>query len=80
VIKLAKDATYTFGIARSGMDTAATGDLDVTAPLTIKGAGATIDANHIDGLLHVQGGSLKLSDATLTGGVGLPLRVVAPVP
>jgi CSLREA domain-containing protein len=71
VIKLAKGATYALSIAAAPRDTPETGDLDVTAPVTIKGHGSTIDARRLYSVIQVsEGTSLKLSDATLTGGVG----------
>ncbi|MXM66205.1 CSLREA domain-containing protein [Streptomyces sp. HUCO-GS316] len=48
-----------------------TGDLNVAAPVTIKGAGArttVIDANHVDRAFRMQADS-QLSDLTITGGV-----------
>jgi CSLREA domain-containing protein len=69
VIKLAKDATYAFAIGGPFEEGSAAGDLNVVGPLTIKGNGATIDADGLGRVLEVRsGGSLKLSDATLTGG------------
>ncbi|MGX1566248.1 choice-of-anchor Q domain-containing protein [Streptomyces sp. NPDC055506] len=48
-----------------------TGDLNVAAPITIKGAGArttVIDANRLDRAFRMQADS-RLSDLTITGGV-----------
>ncbi|MET9764887.1 choice-of-anchor Q domain-containing protein [Streptomyces sp. NPDC006372] len=48
-----------------------TGDLNVAAPITIKGTGArttVIDANHLDRAFRMQADS-RLSDLTITGGV-----------
>ncbi|GAA2614263.1 MULTISPECIES: right-handed parallel beta-helix repeat-containing protein [Streptomyces] len=48
-----------------------TGDLNVAAPTTIKGAGArttVIDANRLDRAFRMQGDT-RLSDLTITGGV-----------
>ncbi len=64
--------TYTLTILGVGEDLAATGDLDVTAEITIVGNGAdqtTIDAAQIDRVFDVRsGGSLTLSSVTVTGG------------
>jgi hypothetical protein len=69
VIRLAKNATYTLALAGRDEDASATGDLDVTGPLTVKGNGSTIDANRLDGVLKVHAGAgLKLANVTLTGG------------
>ncbi len=55
-----------------GEDANATGDLDVTGPLEILGAGAAvtiIDAGGIDRVLDVRpGGALRLADVAITGG------------
>src|SRR3954454_19762520 len=64
VIRLAKDATYTFAIDGASEDAGASGDLDVTGALTIKGNGATIDAAGLDRVISVlDGGTLKLANA-----------------
>jgi CSLREA domain-containing protein len=60
-----------------GEDAAVTGDLDVTAGITVEGNGAVIDAQGIDRVFDVRpGGSLTLRHVTITGGVaagsGLP--------
>jgi len=62
--------TFVLTIAGQDEDAAATGDLDVTAPLTIEGAGpgATIvDANGIDRVFDV-GVTTTLRGLTVTGG------------
>ncbi len=67
--------TYTLTIDGSGENQATTGDLDITSSLTIVGAGrdrTTIDGNKgvvNDYVFHVHtGGSLTLTDATITNG------------
>lgn len=64
--------SFEFTRAGAGEDLAATGDLDITGPTTITGAGAlltTIDAKQLDRVIDVlNGGSLTLSGVTVTGG------------
>ena len=70
--------TYTLDIVGPGEDAAATGDLDVTADITIEGAGAvsTIveagfgsDAGEVDRVFDVQaGGSLTIEGVTVRNG------------
>ncbi|WCB93609.1 hypothetical protein DSM104299_02325 [Baekduia alba] len=51
-------------------DGGATGDLDLTGTLTIRGAGATVDANHLDRAFDVQAGArATLEDITVTDGL-----------
>jgi len=63
---------YVLGIGGRGEDAAATGDLDVTRPLTIAGAGAgstIIDGNAADRILHVIGPiAVQLNGLTLRNG------------
>ena len=63
---------YRRSVAGVGEDANASGDLDVTGPLEILGAGSAvtiIDAAGIDRVLDVRpGGSLRLADVSLTGG------------
>ena len=63
---------YTLSISGREEDAAATGDLDVTYNVTIRGAGAdvtTIDAAALDRVFHVLSGvTVELQDVTLTGG------------
>jgi hypothetical protein len=61
--------TYTLSIAGTGEDAAATGDLDITDDLTISGAGAAttiIDADGLDNVLQVIGGSTTVTIGGLT--------------
>ena len=71
VIRLAA-GTYTLSIAGRGEDLAATGDLDITHDLTVRGAGAdvtTIDAASLDRVFHVPAGvTVELIDLTMAGG------------
>jgi hypothetical protein len=64
--------TYTFSIAGRGEDKAATGDLDVTRNLTIRGASSAttiIDAAGLDRVFQVlRGVTLTLQDLTVRGG------------
>src|SRR3954452_23920216 len=59
-------------IAGAGEDANATGDLDITGGLTLKGAGAsstTVDGNHLDRVFDVAAGkNVSLSGLTITGG------------
>ncbi|MDZ7733375.1 MAG: S-layer homology domain-containing protein [Acidimicrobiia bacterium] len=57
----------TLAIAGPGEDANATGDLDVTDDLTIRGRGATIDADRLDRLLDTTA-PLTVTDTTLTRG------------
>ena len=64
--------TYLLSIPGQGEDGAATGDLDITDNLTIRGAGADktiIDAAGLDRVLHVfPGVAVSLTGLTITGG------------
>ncbi len=64
--------TYTLAIGGKGDTFAATGDLDITADITLTGAGVdqtTINAAGVDRIFDVQiGGSLTVSDLKLQGG------------
>jgi len=64
--------TYTLALGGRDENAAATGDLDVTSPITIVGAGATatvVDGGGIDRVFHVSAaGSLTASDLTVLGG------------
>jgi CSLREA domain-containing protein len=62
---------YTLTIPGRAEDAAATGDLDITASLTIKGSGAAtaiIDGGRLDRVFHVVAGSVTLSGVTIRGG------------
>ncbi len=64
--------TYILSIAPTGPDDAASGDLNITADLTLNGSGpniTTIEANGIDRVLDVANGStVSISRLTLQGG------------
>lgn len=64
--------TYTLTRSGQGEDSAASGDLDIRDNLTIVGVGSdrtVIDANKIDGVLHVfNTASLTLMDLSIRGG------------
>lgn len=63
--------TVTLSRAGSGEDANATGDLDVSDPLILRGQGAAasvVDGNGIDRVLHARGGSLAVHDLRITGG------------
>ncbi len=65
--------TYSFAIAGANEDAAATGDLDITADLTINGAGATttiIDGNGLDRIFDILGGTVTINDLTVRNGDG----------
>ncbi|MBI5282049.1 MAG: DUF11 domain-containing protein, partial [Candidatus Solibacter usitatus] len=74
--------TYTFTLAGTGEDAAATGDLDINTSLTIQGAGAAttiINANGIDRVFDLDpadnGVTITISGVTITGGnIGLGQR------
>ncbi|MCC5954140.1 MAG: right-handed parallel beta-helix repeat-containing protein [Acidimicrobiia bacterium] len=59
--------TYVLTLAGSGEDAAATGDLDITESVTIKGA-SIIDGNGTDRVFDVRAGTLILGEARVTGG------------
>jgi CSLREA domain-containing protein len=65
--------TYSFAIAGQNEDAAATGDLDITADLTINGAGAAttiIDGAALDRIFHILGGTVTINDLTVRNGNG----------
>ena len=56
--------TFTLTIAGAGEDASATGDLDITGNLTIKGKGSAstiIDGNNLDRVFQVLGGKVSIS-------------------
>ena len=68
---------YVFSGLLSGTEeqAAATGDLDINGDLTIVGAGlatTTINANGLDRVFEVLGGSVEIRGLTITGGGGNP--------
>lgn len=76
-INLQPGAIYTLTRSPSdsgiGQINAATGDLDITGPLTINGNGATVDAGGIDRVFDIQNASLTnfsvtMYSLTITGG------------
>jgi len=68
-IRLRRDTVYTLTLAGTGEDAAATGDLDVTGRIRIRGAGAVIDATGLDRIFDVHAdGELRVRRLTLTGG------------
>ena len=69
VIRLTRGVRHTLSLAGSGEDGAASGDLDVTGRVKLRGRGATIDAAGLDRIFDVQvGGMLVLKRTVLTGG------------
>ena len=67
--------TYTFSLAGTGEDAAATGDLDITDNLSISGAGmgdTVIDADSLDRAFQALSGTLELSDLTVQNGLADP--------
>jgi predicted outer membrane repeat protein len=63
--------TYTLTIPGAGEYQGLTGDLDISAPLTINGAGAgatVIDANGLDRAIDVHSCTVTLSGMTIRGG------------
>ncbi len=63
---------YALSITGTGEDSAAAGDLDITADMTITGAGrdsTIIDANGIDRVFHITGTyTVSISGVTISGG------------
>ncbi len=68
VVTLAPGVHPTLSLAGSGEDANATGDLDVTGDVTLRGGGATLDAAGLDRALDVLAGRLTVEDLTVTGG------------
>src|SRR5215207_3647909 len=67
--------TYTLTLEGSGEDAAASGDLDISDSLTIRGAGmgsTLIDANGLDRAFQVQVWNFELSDLTVQNGLASP--------
>ena len=67
-----KSGTYTLTIAGANEDASATGDLDITSNLTIKGAGSSstiIDGNSLDRVIEVLHGKVNISGVTIENGV-----------
>ena len=67
------NGTYILSLAGAGEDEAATGDLDITGPLTITGQGpdqTVIDANGIDRAFDIRpgAGTVVISGVTIMGG------------
>jgi CSLREA domain-containing protein len=63
--------TYTLALSGANEDAAATGDLDITGPLTITGvnsATTTINANSLDRVFDAIGGPLTLTGVTIQNG------------
>jgi CSLREA domain-containing protein len=65
--------TYALAIAGAGEDASLTGDLDITASLTLEGAGASstiVDGRGLDGVLQVLGPSsvVRISMLTIANG------------
>ncbi len=64
--------TYTLGIAGTGEDASATGDLDITDDVVINGAGAAqtiIDGGAIDRVFHIHTGVVvEINDVTVQNG------------
>jgi CSLREA domain-containing protein len=66
-IALGSNTTYALSIPGTGDDVAAAGDLDITGDLTITGPG-TIDAASLDRAIDVHGGTVGLTNVTITHG------------
>ena len=63
--------TFTLTIAGAGEDASATGDLDITRNLTIKGkssASTIIDGNNLDRVFQILGGKVSISKVTIQDG------------
>jgi len=64
--------TFTLTIAAAGSDGSNSGDLNISANLTIKGSttGQTIiDGNHLDRVFHIQGGIVAISNVEIEDGL-----------
>src|SRR5262249_37044145 len=63
--------TYTLTIPGANEDASATGDLDLSGKIKIKGAGATstaVDGNQLDRVFQVLSGTGTISNATIENG------------
>jgi CSLREA domain-containing protein len=63
--------TYTLAIGGTGEDAATTGDLDITTPVTITGAGPNqtiIDGGALDGVFHTLSDTVVISGLTISNG------------
>ena len=63
--------TFTLTIAGAGEDASATGDLDITGNLTIKGKSSVstiIDGNNLDRVFQILGGKVSISKVTIEHG------------
>ena len=63
--------TYTLSIAGANEDANATGDLDISADLTINGAGdavTIIDGADLDRVFHILGGTVEIFGLTIQNG------------
>ena len=75
VIAFAQPGTYSLSIGDNGKDSPTTGDLDITADLTINGAGATqtiisgAGANFANFMIHIQSGTTVINNLTVQGGL-----------
>src|SRR5262249_54529931 len=68
--------TFTLTLAGAGEDAGATGDLDITRNLTIKGqsSGSTIiNGNNLDRVFQVLSGKVSISKVTIQNGLALQL-------
>ncbi len=65
-IVLSAGQTYALSLAGSSEDANQTGDLDVSTDLAVQGNGATIDAQGIDRVFDVTGGTVTLNALALT--------------
>jgi hypothetical protein len=68
IITLVSGETYPFTVAGVDEDEAASGDLDLTVDVTLRGNGAVIDAAALDRVFEVHAGAARLENLTITGG------------
>lgn len=69
IIELAPGGMYMLSLGFAGENLAAVGDLDITAEITLRGRGATIDAGGIDRAFDVRpAATLNVMDVTITNG------------
>ena len=76
-IELQGTTTYPLTISGTGEEAAAKGDLDLASNITLHGHGSVIDARHLDHVVQVRSGTVKVDHLTLQNANGSGLDAVA---